>query len=81
MQSTENERKTCAVVDAMRWLAINLSGAGTDLELREGNRTARVIEFYSEARQWAEQALEIAASIKASGDSGNHPLMRLFRTR
>jgi tetratricopeptide (TPR) repeat protein len=75
MQSTEDERKTCAVVDAMRWLAINLSGAGTDLELREGNRTARVIQLYSEARQWAEQALEIAASIKASGDSGNHPLI------
>jgi tetratricopeptide (TPR) repeat protein len=75
MQSTENERKSCAVVDAMRWLAINLSGAGADLELREGNRTARVSELYSEARQWAEQALDISASIKASGDSGEHPLM------
>lgn len=76
MQSTEDERKTCAVVDAMRWLAVNLSGAGTDLELREGKRTVRVHELYSEARQWAEQALDMSASIQASGDNGEHPLVR-----
>jgi tetratricopeptide (TPR) repeat protein len=74
MQSTEDARKTCAVVEAMRWLAINLSGAGADLELRERSRTAKVSQFYSEARQWAEQALDMSASIKASGDSGDHPL-------
>ena len=75
MQATGKERKTCSVVDAMRWLAINLSGAGADLELREGKRTAKVSQLYSEAKQWAEQALDIAASIKASGDSGDHPLV------
>src|SRR2546423_10228200 len=75
MQSTANEQQTCRVVDAMRWLAINLSGAGADMELREGKRTAKVNQFYSEARQWAEQAMDISASIKASGDSGDHPLM------
>jgi tetratricopeptide (TPR) repeat protein len=76
MQSTDNEQKTCAVVDAMRWLAINLSGVGADLELREGSRTSRVSEFYSTARQWAEQALELSAAIKASGASGDHPLVQ-----
>ena len=75
MQSTGTEQKTCAAVDAMRWLAINLSGAGADLELREGSRTAKANQFYSEARQWAEQALDMSTSIKASGERGGHPLM------
>jgi hypothetical protein len=75
MQSTGTEQKTCAAVDAMRWLAINLSGAGADLELREGRRTTKVDRFYSEARQWAEQALDLSVSIKASGERGDHPLM------
>ena len=75
MQSTEADQQTCAVVDAMRWLAINLSGYGAELELREGSRTAKVTQLYTEARQWAEQALEIAASIKASGANGEHSLM------
>lgn len=75
MQSTEADQQTCAVVDAMRWLAINLSGYGAELELREGNRTAKVSQLYTEARQWAEQALETAASIKASGGNGEHSLL------
>ena len=75
MQSTEADQKTCAVVDAMRWLAINLSGYGAELELREGNRTAKVSQLYTEARQWAEQALDTAASIEASSGNGEHRLM------
>ncbi len=76
-QAYDPDNSSCATVDEMRWMAVNLSGAGVAVELREGSRTPEATRLYDEARQWSELALDGVASIKAAGGSGRHYLVDL----
>ena len=76
-QAYDPDNSACATVDEMRWMAVNLSGAGVVVELREGSRTPKAVRLYDEAKQWSELALDRIVSIKAAGGSGRHHLVDL----